>query len=113
MYKEIESSKKWDGLVILIFLIITFTITYPLWNSHQVFVANDWSFHASRVEEIYQNLKSGHLFTYIATHTFQKTGVANFLFYPTIFLYPWAIFRFLFSPVTAFYAWFSLFNLIT
>lgn len=113
MYKEIESSKKWDGLVILIFLIITFTITYPLWNSHQVFVANDWSFHASRVEEIYQNLKSGHLFTYIATHTFQKTGVANFLFYPTIFLYPWAIFRFLFSPVTAFYGWYALINFST
>lgn len=74
MYKEIESSKKWDGLVILIFLIITFTITYPLWNSHQVFVANDWSFHASRVEEIYQNLKSGHLFTYIATHISENRG---------------------------------------
>lgn len=112
--KKIEKYKYRSDLVaIFIFLVVTFTMTYPLWHSHQLFIANDWSFHVSRVEEIYDNLKDGHLFTYIATHTFQKTGVTNFLFYPTFFLYPWALLRFIFSPVTAFYGWYALINFCT
>lgn len=114
MIKYIKNRKGGaNAVAVFIFMVATFTMTYPLWHSHQILVANDWSFHASRVEEIYENLKSGHLFTYIATHTFQKTGVANFLFYPTFFLYPWALLRFAFSPVTAFYGWYALINFST
>ncbi|MEK1436272.1 hypothetical protein HCZ13_09655 [Limosilactobacillus fermentum] len=110
---KLNSSRKKDVIALGICLLVTFAMTFPLWKSQQLLIANDWSFHASRVEEICENLKSGHFFTYIATHTFQKTGVANFIFYPTIFLYPWAFLRLILSPVAAFYSWYALVNLGT
>lgn len=79
--KKIEKYKYRSDLVaIFIFLVVTFTMTYLLWHSHQLFIANDWSFHVSRVEEIYDNLKDGHLFTYIATHTVSKNRGRKFSF---------------------------------
>ncbi|GHV97231.1 hypothetical protein lacNasYZ03_06980 [Lactobacillus nasalidis] len=82
-------------------------------RTHALWLWSDWSFHASRAEEIYQNLKAGSPLTYIATHTFHSTGVASFLFYPYLFLYPWAGLRFVLSPVNAFYGWYFLVNLAT
>ncbi len=102
-----------EGLILVAFLMVITALVLPAWRSNQLLIANDWSFHASRVEEIYQNLKGGHFFTAIATHTFHRTGVANFLFYPTLFLYPWAAFRFFLSPSSAFYLWYSLISLAT
>lgn len=82
-------------------------------RTHALWLWSDWSFHASRVEEIYQNLKAGSPLTFIAAHTFHGTGVASFLFYPYFFFYPWAGLRFIMSPVNAFYAWYFLVNLAT
>jgi len=91
-----------------LFLLIMLIMIYPLWQPHQLVVVGDWSFHASRVEEIFQNLKSGQLLTTIASRTFQGTGVGSFLFYPTPLLYIWAGLRFFTSPLTAFFLWIGL-----
>lgn len=96
-------------VIALIFAVISFAIVFPLYQTHSIIMAHDWTFHASRVEEIYDNLKSGNLFTFISTHTFHKTGVTNYLFYPTLFFYPWAFFRLFLSPVTSFYLWYFIF----
>lgn len=93
-------------------LTVLFAVLYQQ-RTHALWVWSDWSFHASRVEEIYQNLKAGSPLTFIATHTFHSTGVASFLFYPYLFLYPWAALRFILSPVNAFYGWYFLVNLAT
>lgn len=95
-------------IIVMLFAIFTIFMTYPLWKTNQMVVTSDWTFHASRVEEIYRNLKHGQLFTFIATSTFHQTGVGSFLFYPTLFLYPWALLRFIFSPLTSFYVWYSV-----
>ena len=95
--------------IIATITIVVFTILMimPFLWVGQIGVHSDWSFHASRVQQIYLNLQKGQWFTYIATDTFSKVGNANFLFYPSIFLYPWALLKFVFAPVTAYlvYVW--------
>lgn len=74
---------------------------------NQLGVHSDWSFHSARVQQMYLNLKRGQVFTFIGTDTFSKVGNANFLFYPSVFLYPWALLKLVFKPVAAFliYSW--------
>lgn len=109
---KITKSIPKDIWVISIFFILTMLMIVPLWMPHQMLVQSDWSFHAARAEEIYSNLKSGHLHTYIASKTFNSTGVGSFLFYPTLFLYPWALLRFVVSPLSAYYIWLFIFIFI-
>lgn len=111
---KIKSNEKlqpkviWNIFFIIIFTGITFLITFQMFKTGKIIVDNDFAFHSSRAQEIYQNIRSGHFFTFIATHTFHGSGVANFLFYPDVFLYPWAILLLIFKPVAAFYIWYAL-----
>lgn len=91
-------------------VIITAIMVIPFWIINQLGVHSDWSYHAARVQQIFLNIKHGSLITYIGTDTFSKVGNGNFLFYPVIFLYPWALLRFIVSPVHAYvvYAWLLL-----
>ena len=100
-------------IIILFLAAITFLYTSILFGSNQLALTSDSSFHFSRVEEIYHNLRGHHLLTFIASYTFNHTGVGNFLFYPTVFLYPWAFLRFYFNPISAFFIWYGLFLFIT
>lgn len=103
-----------DWIVVFFFACFTLMMFYPIARYRQIrIIGADWLFHASRAEQIYQNLKAGHLFTYIATTTFGNTGVASFLFYPTVFLYPWACLRFLFKPIEAYYIYLSIIMFFT
>ncbi|WP_156404108.1 hypothetical protein [Lactiplantibacillus fabifermentans] len=98
--------------LIMLFFITTALMILPLLKAHQMIIVSDWTFHASRVEEIFRNLQAGEWYTAIATHTFQGTGVASWLFYPTPMLYIWAGLRFIFAPITAFYIWIGMFIFI-
>lgn len=92
---------------LLLFACFSIIFIYYFVRTGKIAVSVDSAFHFSRAEEIYQNLKDGHLFTFVATHTFHGSGAGSFLFYPTVFLYPWAILRFVVSPITAFYLWYG------
>lgn len=96
-----------------IFLLLTFLYIYTFIKIGKFNVQSDASFHLQRANEIYQNLKSGSLFTFISTHSFGNSGVASFLFYPTVPLYILAFFRFIFNPITAIYLWIGLFMFLT
>ncbi|MFT8459799.1 MAG: hypothetical protein ABF804_10735 [Liquorilactobacillus ghanensis] len=100
-------------LIIFIFALVTIIYTSVLLKVGELTLTSDSSFHFSRVEEIYRNLSEHHLFTFIASHTFNHTGVGNFLFYPVVFLYPWAFLRFWFNPISAFIIWYGLFIFAT
>lgn len=100
-------------MIIFSFAMITIFMTYPKIKTGNILVHSDWSFHGQRAEQIFLNLKRGNFLTFIATDAFQHTGVGNFLFYPNVFLYPWAILRLFFKPVTAFYCWYGLIMLMT
>ena len=103
-----SNPRKLNLLYLGLLLFVTLLTTLYLASTKAIFAFSDWTFHASRVEEIYLNLKSGSFFTFIAARTFHNTGAASFLFYPYIFFYPWAFLRFVLSPVNAFYAWYAL-----
>lgn len=101
-----------DNKTYLLFLfILSVLIIVPFFFAHQLGVHSDWSFHSARVQQIYLNLRRGQLFTFLGTDTFSKIGNGNFLFYPSVFLYPWAILKFTFKPVEAFllYSWLLMF----
>ena len=100
-------------MIIFSFAMITIFMTYPKIKTGNILVHSDWSFHGQRAEQIFLNLKRGNFLTFIATDAFQHTGVGNFLFYPNVFLYPWAVLRLFFKPVTAFYCWYGLIMLMT
>lgn len=101
-----------DKLCIILLVIIGVMTVIPFMYFGKVLAISDWSFHANRIEQIYRNLKAGHLFTFIATSTFDRSGVASFLFYPTLFMYPWALLRLLFNPVISFYIWYSVITIM-
>lgn len=107
--------KTWGKKISICALFVFLSIFYVffLYKTQKLGIDSDGSFHFSRVEEIYQNLKAGELFTFIATHTFHNSGVGSFLFYPTIFLYPWAFLRFFLDPIASFYVWYGLFMFLT
>lgn len=86
---------------------------YPLAATGKISASVDWLFHSARVEQIYDNLRQGCNFTFIATTTFQHTGVGSFLFYPDGSLYIWALLRFILSPVNAYYVWIGIFLFLT
>lgn len=91
-----------NSVFIMIFAVFSILIVFPIQSNHTISVLSDWSFHASRMEQIFRNLKGGNPFTYIASSTFGNIGTGSFLFYPTVFLYPWAFLHFIFSPITSF-----------
>lgn len=99
-------------LILFSFFVIALFVTLPFWQTHRLIVISDFSFHASRVEEISNNLKQGKIFTFIASKTFNSTGVGSFLFYPTYLLYPWACLRIIFNPINAFYLWYMLLTFV-
>lgn len=107
--KSIEAGNRYYKQVLAIVGIIIFTaiMIIPFFRAGQLGVHSDWSFHSARVQQIYLNLKKGQILTYIGTDTFSKVGNANFLFYPVVFLYPWAFLKFIFAPITAYliYIW--------
>lgn len=106
-------SKKTNLLVNLAFLVLTFVYMYSFIKLGNFNVQSDASFHLQRANEIYQNLKSGSLFTFISTHSFGNSGVGSFLFYPSVPLYILAFLRLTFNPITSIYLWIGLFMFLT
>lgn len=100
-------------VIIVFFMVLSFLIVVPLSQYGRIALTADGGFHFSRVEEIYRNLKSGTFFTFVSTRTFHHSGVGSFLFYPSVFLYPWAFLRFFFNPINSFYVWYGLMTFLT
>lgn len=103
---------KINMLIVLLFCAISALLTIAFIRLGTIVLNSDGSFHFSRLEELYVDFRSGSA-AFIASHTFNSTGVGTFLFYPSILLYPWVILRLVFSPVTAFYVWYGLMLFIT
>lgn len=103
----IRTSKNNNYIYLLALILLSILITIPWIAVGKITGNSDWLFHAARVEQIYTNLRHGQVFTFIATDTFHHSGVGSFIFYPTVFFYPWAFLRFFFNPITAFYLWYG------
>lgn len=101
------------SIIFLMFLLLTLADLCIYLKMNSFFTGTDTLFHFSRVQEIYENLKEGSIFTWISTHYFHQTGVGSYIFYPDLFLYIWALLKFVFSPVRAFYIWIGFFIFLT
>lgn len=99
--------------IVTSFAMLSIIFIYALLKSKHYLLMADSSFQLSRANEIYQNLKSGNMFTFIATHCFSQSGVGTFLFYPSIFIYPLALLRFVFNPITSLWVWIGMFLFLT
>lgn len=108
-----NNSKKKNILILLSFALISTLFVFPFLKSHHYLLMADSSFQLSRANEIYQNLKQGSFFTFIATHCFSKSGVGTFLFYPSVFIYFLALLRFIFNPITSIWIWTGAFLFLT
>ena len=62
----------------------------------------DTQFHLNRIEELYRSIQSGHLFSSTGTYTFSSIGLAINRFYPYLFLYLFALLRFILDPIVAY-----------
>ncbi len=74
--------------VYIFFMFLSVFFVFFLYKTRQLGIDSDGSFHFSRVEEIYQNLKAGELFTFIATHTFHNSGVGSFVSLGVLTIFP-------------------------
>lgn len=88
---EFEKAKK--VIPYLLFLVISFFVMIPFYNHNILNSGSDMQFHLNRINEIYMGLKNGSLFPFISTYSFNNTGTPINLFYPAIFLYPFALIR--------------------
>jgi hypothetical protein len=91
-------------LVALIFLGFTILTVGVIWHTQTIFVGSDRLFHLQRVEEVYQNFKHHHFWSYIATYTFGQRGQMVNIFYPWLPIVPYAIAHFwIKNPINSFY----------
>lgn len=100
-----EKSSVSNWLIIGLLVVLPMIMIFPFWHTDQMAICSDWAFHSARVQQIYDNIKAGHWLTFIGTTQFERVGSANFLFYPTLFLYPWALLKFIFAPVQAYFVY--------
>lgn len=64
---------------------MTAWMIYPLAATGKISASVDWLFHSARVEQIYDNLRQGCKFTFIATTTFHSIqALDRFYFTPMV-----------------------------
>lgn len=96
-------------LIYCCFLCLSLIYIVLFVKSNQLFVGDDRMFHLERLEEIYLNIKQGHLYSYIATNSFSQIGQAINAFYPPLVACVYAILRLIIkSPILTFYALIAL-----
>lgn len=99
------AAKYQNWLIIGLFVLVPMIMLFPFAHAGQMAICSDWAFHSARVEQMTENIKAGHWLTFIGTNQFNHLGSASFLFYPTVFFYPWALLKIVIhSQVTAYFA---------
>ncbi len=101
-------------IIALYFIIMSILTFYFLYRGHVIYRGADVQFHINRIEELYQNLRHGNMFPMISTYSANQVGIATNVYYPALFLYMFALLRFLpVSPITAIYLGLMVINLVT
>lgn len=110
--KKISSLQK-NIAILVSMLVISFLYVYLFFRTGTIFVGHDRIFHIERMEEIYQILKSGHIYNQISTYSTMGVGVATGRFYPSVNLVIYAIIRLVIhNPIQSFYGFLFLETLL-
>lgn len=89
-------------LFFAIFAVNSILIYFILLKLRILMLGWDTVFHLNRIEELSQSIRNGHLFASSGTYAFSHVGQANNIFYPYLFLYPFAVARLIFNPINAY-----------
>ncbi|WP_353989826.1 hypothetical protein ABVF11_00310 [Pediococcus argentinicus] len=107
-------NKKAEWIILLYFLVVSVLSFLFFYKSQVIYLGADIQFHVNRIEELVHTLRSGSLFSYIATFSANKVGIGTNIFYPDFFMYIFAGLRLIVrSPITAIYGGIMLINLAT
>ncbi|WP_178914730.1 glycosyltransferase family protein [Furfurilactobacillus rossiae] len=82
----------------LTFVLVAIAVELPFLLNNHLFGGWDQQFHVNRIEELYLSAKNGVWHNAISTYTFRGSGLGIQIFYPYIFLYPYAILRLIGLP---------------
>lgn len=96
-------------------LLLLNAIIIYLFILHRTVIPLGWDtqFHLNRIEELYSSLLRGHLLSSTGTFAFSQIGLPINIFYPYLFLYPFAILRGLLNPVIAYNCGLFIFSVIS
>ncbi|HAT54565.1 MAG TPA: hypothetical protein DCW31_04895 [Lactobacillus sp.] len=82
----------------LTFLLVALAVELPFLLNNHLFGGWDQQFHVDRIEELYLSAKNGVWHNAISTYAFRGSGLGIQIFYPYVFLYPYAILRLIGLP---------------
>ncbi|MCZ2491577.1 hypothetical protein [Dellaglioa carnosa] len=95
-------------------LTIIFMLPYMRGNYVTSFYNQNTTFHLNRISELVNALQHGKILSYVNLSTFKNVGVATNLFYPFVFLYPFAIFDILLkNPIKGYLLGVAFFQFIS
>ncbi|TFJ71775.1 glycosyltransferase family protein [Carnobacterium maltaromaticum] len=93
MKKETKLSGKKIGGIIIILILISFISSIPFVFFNQLYTQHDYAFHISRLESYFESVKQLEFFPKIFYELGNGGGYAVDLFYPSILLLPYTLFR--------------------
>lgn len=98
---------------ILIFF-IAWIATFPMLKFHHFFMQDDYMFHIARLENYTDSIKHKVLFPKVFSKMVNGGGYGTDIFYPSIFLLPYSLFRLIgVTPYNSFKIFLFLINLLT
>lgn len=100
--------------MIFFYIIISICILLPFFNKGFLYTGDDILFNINRIEEVFANLKNFNPVSFVSTFSNNQVGIGTNIFYPSFWIYPFAIFKLIFAnTVHAIYAGLMFFNLLT
>ncbi|WP_412988977.1 hypothetical protein ACLJJ6_08565 [Pediococcus siamensis] len=113
--QQFKTNKKLQNWTLLIYYaLISVLLFFILSKNGYLYLGDDIQFHVNRIEELAANLKLHNLFVFLSTFSTNRIGIATNLFYPGLWLYPFAFLRLIIpNPIHAIYLGLMLINLLT
>lgn len=82
-------------LIVGLFLLISTIMMIPFYLKNELISGYDMQFHLNRINELYNHLLRGSWFSFGSVYSFNGVGTPTELVYPSLFIYPFAIFVYL------------------
>ena len=100
--KNLKELKEKNPLLFVNIIFLTIAIPFYLYlcifKTSSILISDDFYHHYSRVEGIYEGLKTGQFPVYIYPYTMSGISSACPTFYPDLLLFPFALLRFINIP---------------
>lgn len=111
---HLKKNLKATKYIIFYYILISILTFWFLSQNGYIYIGADAQFHINRIEELAANLKLNNLFPFISTFSANKVGIGTNIFYPGLWLYPFALLRLCISnPIHAVYTGLMLINFLT